>query len=140
MRSCLGSPTPAASSVRKNDFALLDRLYRQWSPSWDYDDAEIRPTKDCFAHPEALDAALGYYRALRRWWGSRKLLGSRTEARALLFAGTGDVLPPSVFEASKECFTEGADLVVLDGPGHFLHREAPDVYADAVLRWLKTAA
>ncbi len=130
----------AARSVRKNNFALLDRLFRQWSPNWDCPEAEIAPVKEALSHPESLDAALGYYRALKKWFGQRKVLGGRTDAACLLFAGTADLVPPSVFQDSAQYFNGGCEVVELEGPGHFLHREAPDAYGDKVVAWLAATA
>lgn len=129
----------AARAVRKNDFALLDRLYRQWSPNWDYPADELAPVKASLSHPESLDGALGYYKALRKWFGQRTVLGARTDAECLLFAGSSDLVPPSVFHDSAQYFIGGCQVVDLDGPGHFLHREAPEAYGDAVLEWLGRA-
>jgi len=127
----------AAWAVRKNDFALLETLFRQWSPNWDFPPEELAPVKEALSHPESLDAALGYYRALRKFWSQRAVLGSRTDARCLLFAGTSDLVPPAVFHDSAQYFLGGCEVVELEGPGHFLHREVPDVYGDKVVDWLE---
>jgi pimeloyl-ACP methyl ester carboxylesterase len=130
----------AAWSVHRNDFALVEKLVRQWSPNWDFPPDELDPVKEALSHPESLDAALAYYWALKRVWSQRKLLSRRTEARALLFAGTSDLIPPSVFHDSAQYFSGGCEVVEFEGPGHFLHREVPDRYGDKVIEWLAASA
>jgi len=133
----------AAGSVRKRDFALLDRIYRQWSPHWDYPDDELAPVKECFSHPEALAAALGYYRALKRpligtraFREQQKTFGRRIAAPGLMFAGTADLIPPEVYEDSAQYFDAGCEVVRVEDAGHFVHREAPDLFAQRTLQFL----
>src|SRR5437762_4863032 len=55
----------AAARIRRDGFAYLDELYRRWSPRWDPPPHETEPVKQSLRAPGSLEAALGYYRALR---------------------------------------------------------------------------
>ncbi|MFO0555791.1 MAG: alpha/beta hydrolase [Polyangiaceae bacterium] len=121
----------AAGRVRKNDFAHIDELVRRWSPDWQYPPSETEHVKAVFRHPEALDAALGYYRAL-----SPILPASQRKpitVPTLAFAGLGDpIMPPAAYEAARSRFTSTYEVVAVPG-AHFMHREHPQAFADALL-------
>src|SRR4051812_39209965 len=55
----------APGSVRKNDFAYVDELWRRWSPSWqDVPADETKLVKAAFAEPGCLEAACAYYKSI----------------------------------------------------------------------------
>jgi len=113
----------AADMVRQNDFAHIDELWRRWSPGWDVPADETRAVKEALSHPGALEAALGYYRALRPWLpaGHRRPV----EVPSVAFAGTDDVVDPSAYERARSRYRSTYEIVVMPG-GHFMHREHPE--------------
>ncbi|MCV6613978.1 MAG: alpha/beta hydrolase, partial [Cellvibrionaceae bacterium] len=50
--------------IKRNNFAYLDKLWRRWSPGWNYKPSQIDKVKQQLAQPGVLTAALSYYRAL----------------------------------------------------------------------------
>jgi pimeloyl-ACP methyl ester carboxylesterase len=123
--------------VRTNDFAMIDHLWRMWSPNFVLDDARRTALHTCLA--SSLPAPLAYYRAL-----VRPLAGFRARARRLAAplatpvlqlhgADDGCVLPPDTSDARR--FTS-RELAVVPNTGHFLHLEAPGPIAERVLAWL----
>ena len=54
----------AEMAVAANDFALIDKLWCDWSPGYEPPAEYLRAVKDSLAAPGGLDAALGYYRHL----------------------------------------------------------------------------
>ena len=49
-------------AVALNDFAFIERLWRDWSPSWDIPMDELAAVKATLARPGVATAALNYYR------------------------------------------------------------------------------
>lgn len=124
----------AARRARRNDFALIDTLVRRWSPAWEVPADETAAVKRVFAHPGALEAALGYYRALtpRPPPGQRR----RVEVPAAAFAGTDDIIAPELYEQARPQYRERYEIVTMPG-GHFMHREHPETFIRELRRVLK---
>lgn len=114
----------AAAQFRAGNLSGVDILYRRWAPGWRGPDRDtcIAAVKAAFADPAVLDAALAYYRALspRPDPATSRRLGMP----ALVVGGTRDILPAAAFEASRSAFTGPVDVAILDGTGHWPHREA----------------
>jgi pimeloyl-ACP methyl ester carboxylesterase len=123
----------AEARTRKNDFATIDALVRRWSPAWSVPPGETDAVKRCFAQPGALEAAIGYYRAL-----SPRLppsLRRPVEVPAAAFAGEHDIIPTHLYERAASRYRGGYEVVRMPG-GHFMHREHPDVFIGHLLRVL----
>jgi pimeloyl-ACP methyl ester carboxylesterase len=56
----------------------------------------------------------------------------------MIQGGSGFCDLPSALEGQKKYFLNGYERIVLDGVGHFPHREAPAAVAEAVLRLLRS--
>ena len=56
----------AEEAVAYNDFAFLEKMWQDWSPSWAYPSEELQAIKDTFQKPGGLTAALNYYRRASR--------------------------------------------------------------------------
>ena len=52
----------AEPAVAHNNMAFIRRLWQDWSPSWNFSEADIQGTLDTLAQPGVLNAALTYYR------------------------------------------------------------------------------
>jgi pimeloyl-ACP methyl ester carboxylesterase len=120
----------AVDRLRADDFALVDRLVRRWSPAWSPPPEETAAVKEAFRQPGCLEAAVGYYRALKfpppAW--SRRAVSVPSAA----LCGTEDgVLAVADFERARHRYANGYTVVALPG-GHFLHREHPDAFITAL--------
>jgi pimeloyl-ACP methyl ester carboxylesterase len=136
--------TPLAEyAVSMDDLAFIDRLWADWSPGFDgsWDAARV---KEALATPEALSAAIGYYRAM--------FAGPPDdEAAAAAQAAGGTILPqPTLYlhGADDGCMgidtigpvidhlSPGSEMVVIEGAGHFMHVERPDEVNDHIIRFI----
>jgi pimeloyl-ACP methyl ester carboxylesterase len=123
----------AAERVRANDFAHVDELVRRWSPAWNVPPGETDAVKAAFREPGSLDAALGYYRALRlRPPPSQR---SRIRVPTVSFAGMHDNVATEAYDRAASWFTGGYEVVRVPG-GHFMHREHPEPFIRELLRVL----
>jgi pimeloyl-ACP methyl ester carboxylesterase len=126
----------AAMSVSADDFALIDMLWRDWSPGYEPPAGYRRALKETFASPGSLDAALGYYRHLLdparhdpRLSAVEAGANSWVPVPTLYLHGADDgcvgteVVAPD--DEMKALFPGGLDIEVLPGLGHFLHLEDP---------------
>jgi pimeloyl-ACP methyl ester carboxylesterase len=120
--------------VPNDDFAYIDELLRRWSPRWNPGPEESAAVKEIFRDPKSLDAALGYYRALRPWPPSSHKM--KISVPSVCFAGDTDIVPPAAYEKARSRFTGPYEVVQMPG-GHFMHREHPALFNEKLLRVLE---
>jgi pimeloyl-ACP methyl ester carboxylesterase len=126
--------TGAAAAIRRRDYAYLDELVRRASPAWrDIPASETARAKHAFAQPGCLEAACAYYRALSLRLPSA--LRVPISVPTIACAGEHDVLAPALYETARRWFSARYEIVRVPG-GHFLHRERPAEFRDALLRVL----
>ena len=123
----------AESHARANDFAHIDELVQRWSPAWKVPPGETDAVKEAFRHPGCLDAALGYYRALRFTLPASQR--KRITVPTVSFAGTDDNIAPDAYDRAASWFTAGYEVVRVPG-GHFMHREHPEPFIRELVRVL----
>lgn len=136
----------AEMAVPMDDLAFIDRLWADWSPGYDAAD-DMRHVKDALRDPANLAAALGYYRATLSGAG----LDPRPEVEALQAAANGTPPLPTLYlhgrtdgcmgiesaeGAAAVLAHDGSRVEVVDGAGHFLHLEQPDVVNRLILDFL----
>ncbi len=133
-----------AAALRKDPIGFARIQWATWSPRGWFDDAEFARTAENFSNPDWATITLNAYRA--RWrqgeaWDSRyddlqNQLRETENVRtpALMIQGLSDNCdPPSESEGLEGFFTGGYRRVLLENVGHFPHREAPGLVADAAL-------
>lgn len=135
----------AEGVVAADDLAFIDRLWADWSPGHDAS-GDLPAVKDALRDPANLAAALGYYRAT---------LGTGPTDPSLDEAQAGWMTPtpiPTLYLHGRDDGCLGAELVegaeahlpapgsraeILDGVGHFLHVEQPDVVNARIVAFLE---
>jgi pimeloyl-ACP methyl ester carboxylesterase len=121
--------------------------WETWSPVGWLDETEFSKTAESFSNPDWVNITANAYRS--RWlkgeaWDSRydSLQRKLQEVEALstptlMIQGGSDLCDaPSESEGLEAYFTSSYRRVLLEGVGHFPHREAPDAVATDVLRHL----
>jgi pimeloyl-ACP methyl ester carboxylesterase len=128
----------AERSVKRDDFAYLDRLYRRWAPRWNGPEPErcIAHAKEAFRDDRVLAGALGYYRAL----GFRSFpeFERPSPVPALIVADPG--IGRETYERSAAVLGEGSEILWLDGTGHWPHREREDEFIARLTGFLQAPA
>ncbi len=127
----------ATAWMRRRGFAHVDRLYRRWSPTWRFTPEDTEPVKRCFADPASLNAAVGYYRAVRPGYVP-EALRRQIQVDTLVFAGEDDpALGRADYEGARRKFAADYEVVMLPG-GHFVHRESPDAFLERLLSFVQS--
>ena len=130
-----------------NDFALVDRLWADWSPGFDPGPEYMERLKETFRQPGVAQAAASYY---------KHVFAPTLQDIALVDIqariGTAPITMPALYlqgaqdgcigadvGTERSLFKAGVEVVVVPGTGHFLHLEKPDVVNARILTFLRSS-
>ncbi|MFF7654032.1 alpha/beta fold hydrolase [Streptomyces sp. NPDC007983] len=137
--------TPLAEAgAAAHDMALIDGLWRDWSPGYHDSAQDIAYVKESLKDPAHLAAALGYYKALfdptrqvAAYAAEQEAITATGERPILFLHGTDDgCIGSDVIHSAKDHLPAGSRIEIVDGAGHFLHLEQPERINREVLTWL----
>lgn len=134
----------ADALVSRNDWAFIERLWRDWSPGWELPSDELEIVKRGLARPGVERAALGYYRATfglpnQASRQTNRLLGGEIPVPTLALTGALDGCMDSRLHdvaMNESDFPAGLEVRRIEGAGHFLHQEKPEVVNPLLVEWL----
>jgi pimeloyl-ACP methyl ester carboxylesterase len=129
---------------------LCRLLWRQWSPSWAFDEATFAQTAPAFDNPDFVEVVIHSYRHRfglvpgdTAYADIEHRLAAQPPIRvpAITFDGADDgVRPPARAAQHAAHFTGRRVHRVVPGVGHNLPQEAPQAFAEAVLELVERAA
>ena len=131
------------AGLTRNRAELCRLLWRQWSPTWAFDERVFAPTAAAFDNPDFVDVVIHSYRHRFGNTAGDPALDS-IEARlaaqpsiavpTVVLGGADDGIdPPEPGDADAPHFTGPYRRHIVPGAGHNLPQEAPAAFADAVL-------
>lgn len=129
--------------VPSNDLSFIDHIWNDWSPG--YDSAEdLGYVKASLSDPAYLAAAIGYYRATLGdglkdpALDAAQAATSAVPTQPLLYLhGRNDgCIGIEVAELAASMAPANVTVEYVDGAGHFLHLERPDVVNARILEFL----
>lgn len=125
----------------RNDFAYIDTLYERWAPRWrgPARDVAVAEVKEMFSDPRVLHEANQWYRDVS--FKPDTANAFRVGCPGLLVVGGADFggnLGP--YEQSLARFDGPAELMVVEGAGHWPHREAQAEFDQRLLEFLAAVA
>ena len=140
--------TPFADvALAHDDFAFIERLWRDWSPGWRYPAEEMAALKETFRQPGVAQAALGYYRALLNpalqapelaTLQGRMLLQPIAVPTLMLHGADDGCVGAELVQGMDAFFPRGLRVEIVPGTGHFVHQEDPARVNALVLDFLRT--
>jgi len=134
----------AEMAVSHDNMAFLRRLWQDWSPGWNFTEAQFTGMTQALAQPGVLAAALSYYRcALDPAYQHADVaalqarMGEAITVPALHIHGCKDgCIGTSLTEGMASNFSGPFELELMADVGHFLHLEDPDFVHERVLEFL----
>lgn len=129
-------PIIAERRLARDDLALVERLFRDWSPGYEPSVDELDAIKAAIR--PRVKAVLAYYRALRSpagWFGEdRERMFARVEVPALHIHGAEDgCIGIECCEGAEAFYDAPFRMLRIEGAGHFVTRERPEIVSDAIL-------
>lgn len=131
-------------TIRRDPIGFARVQWDTWSPPGWFDDAEFTATARAFENPDWIDITLNAYRLRfvpdeprdRRYDDLRRQLRAveTLDVPTLMVQGGSDHCDePATSEGLDRYFSAGYERVVIDGVGHFPHREAPARVAELAI-------
>lgn len=138
----------AESVLALNVMAFLDRLWADWCPGYDASE-DLRYVKRCLSKPENLAAAIGYYRAVEPGLGEvgaedehaaehDALLRTAPQPTLYLHGESDGCIDLSLIGNAERYLSPGSRREIIEGAGHFLQVERPDLANERILSWLSS--
>lgn len=135
----------AIPALAAGDFALVDRLWADWSPGYALPPEEREALIAMFRRPGVPEALLAYYRQAfnpamvqPEWAEKAAALRDPITVPALYLHGADDgCIGAEVSEGMDAGFAAGLERHVVADAGHFLQLEQPDTVADHILAFLE---
>jgi pimeloyl-ACP methyl ester carboxylesterase len=135
----------AGLAANRQEIAKI--LWKQWSPSWQFDEATFARSASAFDNPDFVDVVIHSYRhryGLAEGDPKYAELERRLAAQpvitvpAITLDGDADgVAPPTDGAASAAKFSNRRAHRVIPHAGHNLPQETPEAFADAVIELVK---
>ena len=135
----------ADEALARDGFAMIEHLYREWSPGWQVPRAVLDSVRETFARPGTLQAALAYYRHTMRpvfddpgqLDGMLQAMTVPIDVPALYLHGADDgCIGRELADGMEAYFPRGLRVVIVPGVGHFLHQEKPEAVNRPLLEFL----
>jgi len=135
----------AEMAVSLNDFALLEKIWADWSPGWKWAPEDMEALKRCFRAPGTTAAALGYYRTTLGPLfrpptpnDAPPAAPRPIEVPAMMLHGRNDgCIGAELIEGMAEYFPRGLKVEIIEGAGHFVHQEKPEQVNALITDFLK---
>ena len=132
----------AVDLVRENNFALIDLLWKEWSPRLDAG-SHLLEVKASLAKRENTVAALAYYRDVaiekdlpEQYQSVRAAIRQPITTPTLYLHGLDDgCVDPELIHFAAKHLPPGSTWKILEDIGHFPHLEAPDRFRSLLDSW-----
>ena len=137
------------AALQANRRGICRLLWQTWSPTWHFTGETFSRTAASFDNPDFVDVVIHSYR--HRWGNApgeprfvavEQQLAQRPKIHVptitLYGAADGVARTPPDASVDSAVFTSLVGRQIVEGAGHFLPRERPDVVSAAILKALET--
>jgi pimeloyl-ACP methyl ester carboxylesterase len=130
--------------LRVRDHAFIEFLWWLWSPAYD-DHAHVAQIKQMMSEPGVIEGTLSYYRSMFRAKfqdpapnvrAIRERLDDPINVPTRVLCGSRD-MRGQMLAGQTDLFRGPYEWSIVEGAGHFLHREKPDEVNHAIIDWLR---
>jgi pimeloyl-ACP methyl ester carboxylesterase len=125
-------PPAADALIRANNFALIDRLWADWSPGYDSVDDRAR-AKEALSAPGCLEYTLNCYRSL---FGAEQPMISMNTPLLYLHGKRDGCIGVEFAAQMQDGLPPGSRVEILDAAGHFPYLETPEAFASSLLSFI----
>lgn len=132
----------AEQVLSRNNAGFVEKIWRKWSPTWNFTESDFSPARAAFQNPDIAWAATRYYHNLFAVLNSDNLRANRhllspitipTLALAGLDDGCMNIRLHQAL-AQTSYFPQGIESVYVSGCGHFLQAEQPNIIAQYLIQ------
>jgi len=136
----------AEFAVERNDWSLVKRLWRNWSPGFHLPEEEWASLRKTFEAPGVKRAMLSYYRQnvspgiMLGWKKTEAMALTTVPVRTLAMTGADDgCIDTRLYDHVflEEDFPNGFRVERIQGAGHFTHQEKPEEVNRLILDWIQ---
>jgi pimeloyl-ACP methyl ester carboxylesterase len=129
------------AGLEQNRHDICKFLWKDWSPTWRFADAEYEQTAPSFDNPDFVPVVIHSYRHRHmnapgdpRFDGIERQLATRPAIKVptVILHGGDDAVSSRRSDAELAQFPPGTERRVIPGVGHFMPREAPGAVVDAL--------
>jgi pimeloyl-ACP methyl ester carboxylesterase len=135
----------AEPAIVLDNFALIDRLWREWSPGYELPEAERSALKETLRAPGVVTETLGYYRQLFSPTADQatqaleeRASGAITVPSLYLHGENDNCMSVELSDGMDAVFKNGFERIIVPNAGHFLHLEQPVTVASHILDFLNS--
>jgi pimeloyl-ACP methyl ester carboxylesterase len=139
----------AEIAVERNDWSLIKRLWRNWSPGFRLPEEEWTNLRKTFEAPGVKRAMLSYYRQnvspgiMLGWKKTEATALTTVPVRTLAITGADDgCMDTRLYDHLflEEDFPNGFRVERIQGAGHFTHQEKPAEVNRLILDWMQNSS
>jgi pimeloyl-ACP methyl ester carboxylesterase len=129
------------AGLEQHRHELCKLLWRDWAPTWRFEDAEYDRTAPSFDNPDFVPVVIHSYRVRYlnapsdpRFDDVERHLTTRPPIKVptIVLHGADDPMGPRRADGELALFPAGTERRVIAGAGHFMPREKPDAVVDAL--------
>ncbi|QRQ12862.1 alpha/beta fold hydrolase [Acinetobacter pittii] len=132
----------AEQVLSRNNAGFVEKIWRKWSPTWNFTESDFLPTRAAFQNPDIAWAATRYYHNLFAVLNSDNLRANRhllspVTIPTLALAGLDDgCMNIRLHQALAQTsyFPQGIESVYVPDCGHFLQAEQPNIIAQYLIQ------